>query len=88
MPLPLGLLSWLVIGCVSGLSANRLLPGRPPLGLLPAMAVGLVGACLGGLLATVLGFGGVAGFDFRSLVTATLGAMLCLLLFRSARLPV
>lgn len=82
MPLLLGLLSWLAIGLIAGLSASRMLPGTPRLGWVPATLVGLGGAVAGGLLATALGFGGMAAYDLRSLVTATLAAVLCLLLLR------
>jgi uncharacterized membrane protein YeaQ/YmgE (transglycosylase-associated protein family) len=86
IPLPLGLFSWLVIGLVSGLSAAKLLPGRPPVGNLLAVLTGITGALAGGLLATALGFGGLAGFDWRGLSTATLAAVLCLLVVRLAKL--
>ncbi len=82
MPLLLGLLSWLAIGLIAGLAASRLLPGKPALSLTLAGAVGLGGALAGGLLATALGFGGMAAFDPRALVTATLSAVFCLLLLR------
>ena len=82
MPLLLGLYSWLAIGLIAGLSASRMLPGRPPLGTGTSIAAGLGGALAGGMLATVLGFGGMAAYDLRSLVTATLGAVICLLLAR------
>ena len=39
-----------------------------------------------GLLATLLDFGGISGFDVRSLLIATLGAILLLLLLAIARL--
>ncbi len=81
----LGLLSWILIGLVSGALARRL-PGAPPLGWGALLGTGLLGALAGGLLATALGFGGMAGFDARALVIATLGAMLALLLLRAARL--
>jgi uncharacterized membrane protein YeaQ/YmgE (transglycosylase-associated protein family) len=82
MPLPLGLLSWLAVGLIAGLSAGRMLPGEPRLGHLRATAVGLGGALAGGLLATAMDFGGLVSVDLRSLVTAALAAVLCLLLLR------
>lgn len=86
MPIPLALLSWLLVGLLAGLLAAWLLPGQPPRRFLFEPLAGLLGALSGGLLATVLGFGGLVGYDHRSLATATLGAMLLLLLFRSWRL--
>ncbi len=82
MDLWLGLISWLAIGLIAGLSASRMLPGEPRLGWAPATAIGLCGALAGGLLATALDFGGMAAYDLRSLVTATLGAVIGLLLAR------
>ncbi len=82
MPLPLGLLFWLAAGLIAGLAAGRLLPGEPRLGYLKATAVGLAGALAGGLVATVMDFGGLVSFDPRSVVTAALAAVLSLLWLR------
>jgi len=87
MLLMLGLYSWLLIGLAVGLLANAFLPGHPRLGPFIAALTGLGGALAGGLLATVLGFGGLMGFDVRALVVATLGAVLALLLLRYQSLP-
>lgn len=82
MMLWLGLFSWLAVGTITGLSAVPMLPGER-LSWGKATTVGLGGALAGGLLATALGFGGLAAYDVRSLVTATLGAVICLLLLRT-----
>ncbi len=82
MQLWLGLISWLAIGLIAGLPASRLLPGEPRVGWGLATLTGLGGARAGGLLATALGFGGIAAYDPRSLVTASLSAVFCLLLVR------
>ena len=81
-----GLLSWLIIGAITGGLAAKLLPGHPPLRPLSAIAIGLVGALVGGLLATLLDFGGLAVYDIRSLTLATLFALIGLSLFRTAKL--
>ncbi len=86
MPLLLGLLSWILIGLAAGLSAARMLPGEPPLGFGRAALAGLAGALAGGLLATGLGFGGLAGFDLRAFATAALGSVCALLALRHATL--
>ncbi|MEM7349201.1 MAG: GlsB/YeaQ/YmgE family stress response membrane protein [Acidobacteriota bacterium] len=82
----LGLISWLTIGLLAGLLAAWLLPGEPPLGWWQVAGVGVGGALVGGLLATALGFGGLASYDVRSLATATSSAVLGLLWLRDARL--
>lgn len=84
--MPLGLLSWILAGFALALLSPRLLPGRPRLGLLAAFLAGLSGAAVGGLLATWLGFGGLASWDLRSFVVASLAAMLALVAARLATL--
>ena len=86
MPPLTGLFSWLTIGLIAGISSRQMLPGDPPMGWGLALGVGLGGALAGGLLATALGFGGLAAYDVRSLVTATLGTVLSLLLARTQTL--
>ena len=81
----MGLLSWIVMGLLAGLLGRFLLPGRDPLGCILTTLVGIVGAVVGGFVATYLGYGGISGFDLRSLVIATLGAIVFLLLLRLIR---
>jgi hypothetical protein len=74
-----GLASW----CGAGLLLAVLLRLLPPWrgsSWLSALASGLAGGLGGGVLATALGFGGLAGLDLRALATAALGALLALLL--------
>lgn len=84
--LPLtGIGSWILAGLLAGVLV-RLLPG-PRRGRLAAVAVGLAGALAGGLVATLLGFGGIRAFDVRGFVVATLGAVLLLQLAALLRPP-
>jgi uncharacterized membrane protein YeaQ/YmgE (transglycosylase-associated protein family) len=46
------------------------------------MAIGIVGAVVGGWIATMFGMGGISGFDFRSMIVAVLGAVLLLWVYR------
>ena len=80
----LGLSSWVAAGVALGLLLRWLRPWRRS-GLLAVLATAVLGACAGGVLATALGFGGLAGFDPRSLTTAGLAALLALLLLALVR---
>ena len=75
-------LAWIVLGLLAGLIAKWIMPGKDPRGCLVTIVVGIVGALLGGFLATKLGFGGLSGLDWRSLVIAVLGSMLLLFIYR------
>ena len=76
---------WLVLGLLAGALARFFLPGRDKMGCVLTILVGVAGAFLGGFLATLLGFGGFRGFDVYSLIVATLGAILLLIVFRIFR---
>lgn len=78
----MGILSWIIFGLIAGAIAKFLTPGRDPGGCIVTIVIGIVGALLGGWIATVLGYGGISGFDLRSFVIAILGSILLLLLWR------
>ncbi|HEX7200892.1 MAG TPA: GlsB/YeaQ/YmgE family stress response membrane protein [Dongiaceae bacterium] len=78
----MGLLSWIVFGLLAGGVAKFLIPGRDPGGCIMTIIIGIIGALLGGFLATQLGFGGISGFDLRSFFIAVLGSIILLILWR------
>jgi len=74
-----GLLSWLLIGLLAGWLAGKLSHGRG-YGCITNVALGLIGAVLGGWIFWKLGiFGG--GFIY-SLASATVGAVLLVAIAR------
>ncbi len=81
----MGILSWIVLGLIAGALAKFLMPGQDPGGCVITVIIGIVGALLGGFLATQLGYGGISGFDLRSFVIAILGSILLLILWRLIR---
>lgn len=78
---------WILFGLVVGSLAKFLMPGRDPTGCIFTIVLGIVGAFVGGLVGSALGFGGVTEgrFDLRSIALATLGAMILLLAGRLVR---
>ena len=81
----MGILSWIVFGLIAGALAKFLMPGQDPGGCIITIIIGVVGALLGGYLATMLGYGGISGFDFRSFVIAVIGSILLLIIWRMIR---
>jgi uncharacterized membrane protein YeaQ/YmgE (transglycosylase-associated protein family) len=75
-----GIISWLFFGLLAGLVARAVTPGRQKIGCLPTLAVGLVGAFLGGLLGSVL-FGHKVHFGWHlgPFLLAVAGAVVLLL---------
>ena len=79
------ILAWVVLGLIAGALAKYLMPGKDPGGILVTIVLGIVGALVGGFLGNTLGFGGLTGFDLRSLGLAVGGAMLLLVGYRFLR---
>jgi uncharacterized membrane protein YeaQ/YmgE (transglycosylase-associated protein family) len=79
----MGVIAWIVLGLGAGLLANMLIPGRRSQGLVLTCVIGVVGALLGGWLATKLfhvvtlhGF-----FNLSTWLTAIAGAAILLLAY-------
>lgn len=77
----MGILAWVLFGLVVGALARLVTPGKGPSGCIPTMAIGIVGALIGGAIATGLGGDGVSGFDLRSILVAGLGAVILLVIY-------
>ncbi|MFC1411858.1 GlsB/YeaQ/YmgE family stress response membrane protein [Streptacidiphilus sp. N1-12] len=82
----MGIIAWIVLGLLAGLIAKALMPGRDPGGLIVTTLLGIVGALLGGFLASALfhihpmdGF-----FDLSTWVTSVVGAIVVLVIYRMA----
>jgi uncharacterized membrane protein YeaQ/YmgE (transglycosylase-associated protein family) len=70
------------MGLIAGIIEKLLMPGKDPGGCIITVVIGIAGALLGGWVASLLGFGGISGFDFRSLIIAILGSFILLAIFR------
>ena len=81
----MGILSWILFGLVVGALARVFAPTRDVGGIIATTVIGIVGAVVGGFIGTQLGIGAVTGFNLVSLVLATAGAVLLLLLFHFIR---
>lgn len=79
----MNLLSWILLGLVAGGLAKLIFPGKDPGGCLVTIAIGVLGALLGGLLGTTLfDWGTVTGFDLKSVAIAIVGSLVLLGIFR------
>ena len=78
----MGIISWIVVGLIAGILAKLLVPGDDPGGIIVTILIGMLGAVVGGLAVSLLGGTGVTGFNVWSIVVATLGTIILLVLFR------
>jgi uncharacterized membrane protein YeaQ/YmgE (transglycosylase-associated protein family) len=71
-----GIIAWIIIGALAGYITGKLMKGSG-FGFFMDMVVGLVGAVIGGFLATQLGLGGVGQHGLIiSIVIAVVGAVI------------
>jgi len=78
----MGIFAWIMVGLIAGWLAAKITDA--PQGLLRNLAVGLVGAILGGFMFDRLGIQIMPSF-FGGLVTATVGAIVFLLIWQAIR---
>lgn len=82
-----GFIAWILLGLIAGGLAKLLMPGNQKGGCLLTTLLGIIGAVIGGWLgryATFLPMEPVGTWlpSIGSIVTATVGALLLLLIFR------
>ena len=81
----MGILSWIIFGLIVGVLAKLIMPGKDPGGIIVTILIGIAGGVIGGLIWNLIGFGGVSGFDIRSLAIAVGGSILLLLAYRKLK---
>jgi anti-anti-sigma factor len=79
----MSIIAWIILGLVAGLIANMLIPGRRQQGLILTCVIGIVGALLGGWVATKLfHIHSIQGFfNASTWLTAIAGAAILLLAY-------
>jgi len=78
----MNLIAWIVVGLVAGLLA-RWIVGDDKTGCIYTIAVGVLGAFIGGALMNAAGKRGINDFDLRSILVAALGSVLLLLVLQA-----
>lgn len=79
----MGLLLWIVFGAIAGWIASIIVKSQQ--GLLLDIITGIIGAVIGGWIMSLVGYGGVSGFNVYSFVVAILGAIVLLAIVKAVR---
>jgi uncharacterized membrane protein YeaQ/YmgE (transglycosylase-associated protein family) len=75
-------IAWIVVGLLAGLAARWIVKDDKS-GCLYTVAVGVIGALIGGALMQASGRDGINEFSWRSLLVAIVGAVLLLLVLQA-----
>ncbi|WP_336367189.1 GlsB/YeaQ/YmgE family stress response membrane protein [Marinobacter sp. C2H3] len=78
----MSILAWILLGLIAGFIASKLVSGSGK-GIVVDIVIGIVGAVLGGWLFSVFGMSGVGAFSLYSLLVATVGAVILLLIYHA-----
>ena len=82
----MGILGWILFGLLAGALARALTPGRHSIGCFGTLAVGVVGALLGGLLGEAVFEDEIEfGWDLKPFLLAVAGAIVLLLALNALR---
>ena len=78
----MSLVGWILFGLITGFIGSRVVNRRGE-GCVLNIALGIVGACVGGFIFTSIGGRGISGFDLYSMFVAIIGAIVVLLVYHA-----
>tara|TARA_R110001592_G_scaffold363352_2_gene684806 strand:+ start:77131 stop:77379 length:249 start_codon:yes stop_codon:yes gene_type:complete len=81
----MGILSWIVLGLIAGILAKMIMPGKDGGGFIVTALLGVAGAFVGGWVGSFLGMGSTGSFNLGSIATATVGALVLLIIYRKVK---
>ena len=80
------IIAWLIVGGLAGWVASLIMKTNEQMGLWANVAVGVIGAVIGGWLAGMLfGEGLSSAFSIRSFVISVVGAVILIALLKAVR---
>ncbi|MDD2220986.1 MAG: GlsB/YeaQ/YmgE family stress response membrane protein [Clostridia bacterium] len=81
----MGIIGWVIIGALAGWIASLITGNDKKMGAGMNILVGVIGGLIGGLVMNLIGGYGITGFNLWSLLVATVGAIILLLLANAVR---
>jgi uncharacterized membrane protein YeaQ/YmgE (transglycosylase-associated protein family) len=78
----MGIFSWIVLGLIAGFIGSKIVD-RQGKGFWLNMALGIVGALVGGFLFDLFGASGVTGLNIYSMIVAVAGSVVVLLVYNA-----
>ena len=76
----MSIIGWIVLGLIAGFIASKVV-NKTGEGLVLDIVLGIVGAVVGGWLFAAFGAAGVTGFNLYSMLVASIGAIVVLVVY-------
>jgi len=81
----MGVIGWIIIGALAGWIASLITGNDKKMGAGKNILVGVIGGFIGGFVINLIGGYGVTGFNLWSLLVATAGAVILLLIVNAVK---
>ena len=78
----MSIISWIILGLIAGFIGSKIVDRRGQ-GLWLDMALGIIGALVGGFLFSLFGATGVTGLNVWSMLVAIIGSIVVLLIYNA-----
>ena len=79
----MGIFSWIILGLIAGFIGSKIVESRGQ-GFWLNIALGIVGALVGGFLFSIFGASGVTGLNIWSMIVAIFGSVVVLFIYNAA----
>jgi uncharacterized membrane protein YeaQ/YmgE (transglycosylase-associated protein family) len=73
----MGIISWLILGLIAGFISSKIV-NKSGEGLWLDIALGVIGAIVGGVLFSAVGMQGITGLNIWSMIVAVIGSVIVL----------
>lgn len=81
----MNILLWIIMGALAGWIASLIMKTNESQGFFADIAIGILGALVGGFIMNIFGQPGTAGFSLYSLTVSVAGAVLLLFVSKTLR---
>ena len=78
----MGIISWIILGLIAGFIGSKIVESEGQ-GVWLNIALGIVGALVGGFLFDLFGASGVTGLNIYSMIVAIVGSIVVLLIYNA-----
>jgi len=78
----MGIISWIILGLIAGFIGGKIV-NKQGQGFWLNIALGIVGALVGGFLFDFFGASGVSGLNIYSMIVAIVGSVVVLLIYNA-----
>jgi uncharacterized membrane protein YeaQ/YmgE (transglycosylase-associated protein family) len=78
----MGIISWIILGLIAGFIGSKIVNSEGQ-GFWLNIALGIVGAIVGGFLFDFFGASGVTGLNIYSMIVAVVGSVVVLLIYNA-----